>query len=64
MKKNKKLDLFDIVMLTMLIPLWGAVICCWIAAFTEVWYWAIIGAMYTPSTLGFTLLVIDNIGDN
>ena len=63
MKERKKVELSKIALIVALIPLWFVIGIMWVAAFIDIWYWAIFAGIYTFGAVSFTLIVIDELKD-
>lgn len=63
MERKKKVDLSKIALILALIPLWFMIAFMWVAAFIDIWYWAILAGIFTFVAVAFTLVVIDNLRD-
>lgn len=63
MKEKKKADLSKIALLLSLIPLWFMIGVMWVAAFIDIWYWAIFAGIYTFVAVSLTLMATDNLRD-
>jgi hypothetical protein len=63
MKERKKVELSKIALILALIPLWLMIGVMWVAAFIDIWYWAIFAGIYTFGAVSLTLIATDNLRD-